>query len=74
MTVVYWAEENSAYCQNVFAELLEPDEISNKLLNEVMAGFQGNNVNFNGLNFENPFYVLGLSPNSAGLSVRFFLK
>ena len=76
MTVVYWAEETGEACQNVFSELLEPDEISNKLLNEVMEGIHKNNVNYDGvnLNFENPFYILGLSPNSARLSVRFFLK
>ena len=77
-TVVYWAEENSDACQNVFSELLEPseNEISNKLLNGILEGIQKNNVNYDGtnLNFENPFYILGLSANVARLSVRFFLK
>ena len=75
-TVVYWAEENSDACQNFFSGLLEPDEMSNQLLNKVMEGIHKSNVNYEGvdLNFENPFYILGLSANVARLSVRFFLK
>lgn len=75
-TVVYWAEENSDACQDCFSELLEPAEMSNQLLNQVMEGIHKNNVNYDGvdLNFENPFYILGLSANVARLSVRFFLK
>ena len=78
MTVVYWAEENSAACQDFFNELLEPneDEISNETLNSIMKSIQEKNINFKEtkLNYENPFYILGISPNSGRLSVRFFLK
>lgn len=78
MTVVYWAEENSEECQNVVAELLEPkdDTISNETLNILIKGIQEKNLNFKEtkLDYENPFYILGLSPNSGRLSVRFFLK
>lgn len=77
-TVVYWAEENSDACQDVLAEFLEPSEkeTTNQLLNMVMEGIQKNRINYEGadLNFENPFYILGLSANEARLSVRFFLK
>ena len=77
-TVVYWADENSTECQDCFLGLLEPkeDEISNKDLNEIMKGIQAKNLVFEGkkLNYENPFYILGLSPNSARLSIRFFLE
>ena len=78
MTVVYWAEENSAACQDFFNELLEPneDEISNEDLNLLMKNIQARNINFKEtkFNYENPFYILGLSPNSGRLSIRFFLK
>ena len=77
MTVVYWAEENSAACQNCFAELLESEEeCSNQFLDSVMKGVKEKNINFEGtkLNYENPFYILGLSPNSARISIRFFMR
>lgn len=78
MTVVYWAEENSAACQDFFNELLEPneDEISNEILNLRMKGIQEKNINFKEtkLSYDNPFYILGLSPNSGRISIRFFLK
>ena len=76
-TVVYWAEETSAVCQDYFSEILEPnEEISNKILNEIMTGVQSKKINFDGanLNLENPFYILGLSANSARLSIRFFIE
>ena len=78
MTVVYWAEENSTACQDCFMEFLLPsdEEISNKTLNDLMAGIQKQNIIFKGtkLNYDNPFYILGLSPNSGRISIRFFLE
>ncbi len=76
MTVAYWAEENSDACQNAFSDFLEAKELSDKTLNAIIEGIQKHNVNYDGvdLNFDNPFYILGLSPNSARLSIRFFLR
>jgi len=78
MTVVYWAEENSDECQDFFEELLSPneEEISNESLSDIMKGIEKKNIKFNGtkLNYENPFYILGLSPNNARISVRLFLQ
>ena len=78
MTVVYWAEENSDECQDFFDELLSPNEkkISDDTLNAIIEGIKEKNINFNGtkLDYENPFYILGLSPNNARLSVRLFLQ
>ena len=78
MTVVYWAEENSDAYQNFFDELLEPsdEEISNGTLSNIMDGIKKRNIDFNGtkLDYENPFYILGLSPNNARISVRLFLQ
>lgn len=78
MTVVYWAEENSAACQDFLTEFLYPNEkeISNQTLNSLMKCVQDKTIIFNGtkLNYENPFYILGLSPNSGRISVRFFLE
>lgn len=78
MTVVYWAEENSDECQDFFEEFLSPneEEISNEKLSNIMKGIEKKNIKFNGtkLNYENPFYILGLSPNNARISVRLFLQ
>ena len=78
MTVVYWAEENNDKCQDFFDELLSPDEkkISDETLNAIIEGIKEKNIDFNGTNldYENPFYILGLSPNNARLSVRLFLQ
>ena len=78
MTVVYWAEENSDECQDFFEELLSPneEEISNENLSDIMKGIEKKNIKFNGtkLDYENPFYILGLSPNNARISVRLFLQ
>ena len=78
MTVVYWAEENSTACQDCFMEFLLPndEEMSNKTLNDLMTGIQSQNIIFKDpkLNYDNPFYILGLSPNSGRISIRLFLQ
>ena len=78
MTVVYWAEENSDECQDFFDELLSASEnsISDEILNAIIEGIKEKNIDFSGtrLNYENPFYILGLSPNNARISVRLFLQ
>ena len=78
MTIVYWAEENSDECQDFFEEFLSPndEEISNEKLANIMKGIEKKNIKFNGtkLSYENPFYILGLSPNNARISVRLFLQ
>lgn len=77
-TVIYWAEENNDECQDYLADLLFPneDKISNDTLNELMKGIKEKNISFNGTNldYDNPFYILGLAPNNARLSVRLFLQ
>lgn len=78
MTVVYWAEENNEQCQNFLDGLLfsSEEKISSDTLDEIMKGIKEKNISFNGteLSFENPFYILGLSPNNARISVRLFLQ
>ena len=77
-TIVYWAEENSDECQELLDDLFSPDEnkISDETLDKIMEGIKTKNISLNGtnLNYDNPFYVLGLSPNNARLSVRLFLQ
>lgn len=79
MTVVYWAEEENDTCQDIFAGLCFADNsvLSNEDLNDIMKALRkGQTIDYNGLQipFDNPFYILGLSPNAARISVRFFLQ
>lgn len=78
-TVVFWAEGAEPAYQTVFAGLL--DGGGDKLTNEELKGCMddlahGRQSRWQDvpLHPENRFYILGLSPNAARLSVRFFLQ
>ena len=78
-TVVYWAKSAESQYQDVFAALFDGDssELSNTDLNALMASIAaGKPYDYNGLPLkpENDFFVLGISPNAARLSVRFFYR
>lgn len=78
-TVVYWAKSAESQYQDVFAALFDADssELSNTDLNALMASIAaGKPYDYNGLPLkpENDFFVLGISPNAARLSVRFFYR
>lgn len=78
-TVVYWSEDADTQSQDVFTAILDGagDTITDKDLDDVMEAIsRGDTVEWEGLPVvpANRFYVLGLSPNAARLSVRFFLR
>jgi CRISPR-associated protein Csd1 len=79
-TVVYWAEEANEACQDIFADLCEDESrrhLSNNDLNALFEQVkQGRPLAYRDMDipYENHFYILGLSPNSARISVRFFLQ
>ncbi|MDO5377092.1 MAG: type I-C CRISPR-associated protein Cas8c/Csd1 [Clostridia bacterium] len=77
-TVVFWAEEPEEPCADVFAALMGADNaISGRELLDVMRKLEiGQAINWEGMPVhpDNRFYVLGLAPNAARLSVRFFLQ
>ena len=78
-TVVYWAEKNSEVYQDFFAGTFlgnaryiddaQLESIFDKVIKNEEIDFEGIR-----LSYENPFYILGLAPNAARLSVRFFLQ
>lgn len=85
-TVVYWAEESNKKYQDVVSlffdtdELEEPQDNTNSdsveyvksVFEKISKGEQIVDID---KDFENPkFYILGLAPNAARLSVRFFLQ
>ena len=79
-TVVYWAREESEAAQDVFCGMylddganLMTDDLLEVILQKVQAGEA---IDYQGVSipYENPFYIMGLAPNAARLSVRFFLQ
>ena len=78
-TVVYWVKSAESEYQDAFAALFDADssELSNTDLNALMTSIAaGKPYNYNGLPLapENDFFILGISPNAARLSVRFFYR
>jgi CRISPR-associated protein Csd1 len=73
MTVVFWAESSDTDYEDCFSSVLNtPDDGQEKLESIWTKVKKGEAIDQ--LQMETPFYVLGLSPNAARLSVRFFLQ
>lgn len=76
-TVVYWAEDAQTQYQDLFSCFLDGDTITQQDLTGVMDALcAGKSCDWNALPIhpENHFYVLGLAPNAARISVRFFIQ
>ena len=78
-TMVYWAEEESEAAQDLLCGMLfgDEDKMTDDLLDSVLKKVQtGAAIDYEGvaISYANPFYILGLAPNAARLSVRFFLQ
>lgn len=78
-TVVYWAKDAELQYQDVFAALFDggDETVSSEELNALMDSVAaGKPYKFDGLPVspENDFFILGISPNAARLSVRFFYR
>ena len=76
-TVVCWTEDDNEGCQELFSDILgDNDELKQKdLWNAVRKISAGQSIEWNSIPIdpEVRFFILGLSPNAARLSVRFFL-
>lgn len=79
-TMVYWAETGEEKYQDAFSAILDgskSDEISDRKLNSITDAIsRGKPIDWRdiSLSFSNKFYILGISPNAARLSVRFFFQ
>lgn len=78
-TVVYWAANGEkAYQDLLHSAFFEDDDvIDDETLNDLFSHIQkGVPFDFQGVPIQpdTPFYILGLAPNAARLSVRFFLQ
>ncbi|HZJ78563.1 MAG TPA: type I-C CRISPR-associated protein Cas8c/Csd1 [Clostridia bacterium] len=85
-TVVYWAKSPKKIYQNLFAHTLNPTEASDEIsvdkesegliksvFNNLVQGKPVGNVE-SAFDKDTKFYILGLAPNAARLSVRFFIE
>ncbi|MDO4291661.1 MAG: type I-C CRISPR-associated protein Cas8c/Csd1 [Eubacteriales bacterium] len=79
--IVFWSESGEPEYQNVFMEMMDPGDRPDT--QELLKGFfqnlkQGKPVDIPGikekLSMAERFYVLGIAPNAARLSVRFFYQ
>ena len=79
-TVVYWASNAEEQYQDAFAALFDgadDEQVSNTDLDALMTSIAaGKPYDYDGLPLvpDNDFYILGISPNAARLSVRFFYR
>ncbi len=79
-TVVYWAEGGQQVYQDLYADFFgsgEQTALSDADLSRMLRALaHGEPVDADGIPVspEKRFYVLGLSPNAARLSIRFFLQ
>lgn len=73
-TVVFWAESANPAFQGLFNAAISPKEDNQKLLHAMLEKISQGLPPGDGVNPETPFYILGLAPNAARLSVRFFLQ
>ena len=78
-TVVYWAEGGDPAYQEFYRDVVDPESISDakEEVQTVLTNLaKGKTVEVNGMDLDPgvEFYILGISPNAARLSVRFFLQ
>ena len=75
-TAVFWTDTADGGCADCLAALIGADTQHDKEIDDAMHKLaQGLPADWAGISVEpgNHFYILGLSPNAARLSVRFFL-
>ena len=73
--VVFWAANGEAAYQDVFDWSMEPEVDNQELIRGVFKNIASHQpVDIDGVQLDTgqPFYILGLAPNAARLSVRFF--
>ena len=75
--VMFWAANGDEAYQDAFDWSLEPKEDNQELIRGIFKNIVSHQpVDIDGiqLDSEQPFYILGLAPNAARLSVRFFYE
>lgn len=76
-TVVYWAENGEKIYQDVFEWSIEPPKDNQETIKNIFQNLkQHREIDLDGIELDvnQKFYILGLAPNAARLSVRFFYE
>lgn len=76
-TVVYWAETGEEIYQDVFEWSIEPPKDNQETIKGIFLNLKKQRgIDLDGieLDINQRFYILGLAPNAARLSVRFFYE
>ena len=77
-TIVYWSEHASSAYEDCISQLMGNDrKISDNDLHHVLETVKnGESASLHDIEIDpaEPFYILGLAPNSARISVRFFIQ
>jgi len=76
-TILFWAEDGETVYQDLFKGSMEPTEDNQEALRGVFSNLQeGRGIDVDGIqiNPDQRFFILGLAPNAARLSVRFFYQ
>jgi CRISPR-associated protein Csd1 len=79
-TIVFWAADKDEGYAETFAMFENPpkkeerDETQERLIKDILTAVKiGKKLSFDRLDADKQFYILGLTPNAARLSIRFFL-
>lgn len=76
-TIIFWAESGEEEYQEAFSFSFEPEEDNQEMLEGVFQALkQGKAIDIEdiAINPSEKFYILGLAPNAARLSIRFFYQ
>ena len=75
-TVVFWAEEAEHECESCFDEMIECEITEDDIKSLYNSLAIGNPIEWKKsiIAYDNPFYVLGVTPNNSRISIRFFLQ
>ena len=76
-TVIFWAEDGESAYQQAFSWSLDPAPDQEETVRGILQNtVKGEMINFEGIRLDpkRHFYILGLAPNAARISVRFFYQ
>lgn len=76
-TIVFWSQDAEPAYQNAFLAAIQPQENNEELIRGILEALEkGKALDLSEiqLDADQPFFILGLAPNAARLSVRFFWR
>lgn len=76
-TIVYWSKSGDELYQNIYTAIMNRPSQNKEIMEVVNRDLElkkSCSEEIAGLSYEQPFYILGLSPNAARISVNFFFQ